>query len=73
MEGKEGEFFVVRKPDGTYWEVAAEHLVPRSGGTYCVDLGEQVVEEKRLAQCRDFYTQLQAQSLRDTAGPGVNS
>jgi len=34
IEGKEGEFFVVRKQDGTYWEVAAEHLFPRSGGTY---------------------------------------
>jgi hypothetical protein len=33
IEGASEHWSFVRKPDGTYWEVAAVDLFPQSGGT----------------------------------------
>jgi hypothetical protein len=32
IEGESDHWSVVRKPDGTYWEVVAVDLFPRTGG-----------------------------------------
>src|ERR1700693_4899338 len=49
---------LVRKDDGTDWEMASTDWFPRSGGTMKRTLSEQITDEKRLSICRDFYTQL---------------
>ena len=54
-----GEWCVLRKPDGTYWEVAGEHLFPPTGGTCRIEIGDQIVDRKVLAECEAYYTQLQ--------------
>ena len=45
----------VRKPDGTYWEVAVTDLFPRTGGTLAVHLGNQIVGAKELEFCERHY------------------
>jgi hypothetical protein len=58
VDGEPGEWSVLRKPDGTYWEVVAEHLFPPTGGTCRVDTGDQIVDSKIIAECEAYYTQL---------------
>jgi hypothetical protein len=48
----------VRKEDGTYWDIAARDLFPRSGGILKITLAEEITEGKQLSICRDFYTHL---------------
>ncbi len=64
MEDETDGWGVFRKPDGTYWQIAQEDFFPRTGGTLRVDLGEQIVDEKQLEECRGYYTQLQQQRYR---------
>src|SRR6266404_844381 len=54
----EREWTVVRKPDGTYWEVAATHILPRTGEMVRFDLGDQIVEERVLVLCEENYNRL---------------
>lgn len=49
---------VVRKPDGSWWWVAATDIFPRSGGNMHVDLGDEVTDEKMLTQCEEQYRQI---------------
>jgi hypothetical protein len=59
LEGElEREWKFVRKPDGTYWEVAAIDLFPRSGGTLRIDLGNQIIDAKALSLCEQYYSQV---------------
>jgi len=64
VEGESEHWSYVRKPDGTYWEVAAVDLFPRSGGTMHVDLGDQITHPKLLTQCEEYYAQLR-QKMED--------
>jgi hypothetical protein len=59
IEGESGEWSVFRKPDGTYWQVAGVHIFPPEGGNVRFDIGDQILDEKELTQCRNCYTQLQ--------------
>ena len=46
----------IRKPDGTYWQVASKDVAPRSGNLK-VETGEQIVDAKALAYCEGCYAQ----------------
>src|SRR6266403_398407 len=59
IEGESDSWSIVRKPDGTYWEVAAMDFFPRTGGSLRVDLGDQILDPKKLALCEEYYDQLQ--------------
>ena len=57
--GDEAESWsVIRKPDGTWWWVAATHIFPPGGGNVRFDLGDQITEPKTLAQCEEYYEEL---------------
>jgi hypothetical protein len=49
------EWSVVRKPDGTYWQVSSIDFFPRSGGTMKVETGDQIVDTKTLAYVQSCY------------------
>ena len=57
IEGESEHWSFVRKPDGTYWEVVAVDLFPRTGGTMRVDLGDQIKDPKLIAQCEEYLAQ----------------
>jgi hypothetical protein len=65
IEGESDHWSVVRKPDGTYWEVVAVDLFPRTGGTMRVDLGDQITNTKLVAQCEEYYVQLRQKAAED--------
>jgi hypothetical protein len=65
IEGESEHWSFVRKPDGTYWEVVAVDLFPRTGGTMRVDLGEQITNTKLVAQCEEYYVQLQQNTAEE--------
>jgi hypothetical protein len=58
ISGESGEWTVIRKPDGTYWQVTGVHNFPPEGGAVRFDIGDQILDEKELSQCRAFYIQL---------------
>ena len=58
MEDKAESWSVIRKPDGTWWWVAATHIFPPGGGTVRFDLGDQITDEKTLTQCDEYYIEL---------------
>jgi hypothetical protein len=47
----------LRKPDGTYWEVAAVHIFPPGGGEYRIDIGNQISDRDMVHQLESFYLQ----------------
>lgn len=49
---------VVRKPDGSWWWVAAHHIFPPDGGNLRIDLGDQITDDDMLRQCEENYRQL---------------
>jgi hypothetical protein len=57
---------VVRKPDGTYWQVARMNFFPRSGDTVKIEIGDQIVDAKALA----YYDECYAQWLEKSAEQG---
>lgn len=59
IEGKTEEWSVVRKPDGTYWEVVGIHILPRTGVLQEIDIGDRITDTSTLARCEAYYTQLQ--------------
>jgi hypothetical protein len=63
---------VVRKPDGTYWQVASMDFFPRSGGTLKVETGAQIVDAKAVSYCEACYAQWVEQSANSAKeGPAV--
>jgi len=63
IEGESETWSVLRKPDGTYWQIAAVDYFPRSGGTVRHDVGDQIVDEKTIAQCEAYYAELQQKEM----------
>ena len=49
---------VVRKPDGSWWWVAAEHIFLPGGGNFRIDLGDQITDDNTLTQCEENYIEL---------------
>ena len=58
IEGESDSWFVIRKPDGTFWEVARVDYFPRNGATVTIDIGDQILDRRLIAQCQDYYSQL---------------
>lgn len=71
IEGETGEWSVIRKPDGTYWEIAGVHFFPPGGGNVRFDIGNQITDAKELARCEDYYTQLQEKLAEQEQEPGM--
>ncbi len=59
IEGESGHWSVVRKPDGTWWYVAATHIAPRGGPALRVDLDDQITDAKVIGQCEQYFSQMQ--------------
>lgn len=72
-EDGSGSWSVVRKPDGSWWWVAAEHIFPPEGGNFRVDLGDQITEENTLTQCEENYTQLLQKIEEKKRNPSLSS
>jgi hypothetical protein len=49
---------VVRKPDGSWWWVAATDIFPRGGGNLRIDLGDEITDKNILTQYEGNYTEL---------------
>lgn len=60
-EDNQGEGKALRKPDGTFWEVVAEHFFPPGGGLYRVDIGSQISDGQLVGQLESFYVQARAE------------
>jgi hypothetical protein len=58
MEDEAESWSVIRKPDGTWWWVAATHIFPPGGGNVRFDLGDQITEPKTLTQCEEHFVEL---------------
>jgi hypothetical protein len=58
IEDEADSWSAVRKPDGTWWWVAATHIFPPGGGDVRIDIGEEVKETKTLAQLNQHYVEL---------------
>src|SRR5882762_1441337 len=51
IEGESEQWSVVRKPDGTYWEVAGFHIFPpNSAALTRIDIGDQILDPKTIDQ-----------------------
>ena len=48
---------VLRKPDGTFWEVTGTHYFPPGGGTLQLDLGKQISDRQLITELQSFYTE----------------
>jgi hypothetical protein len=57
VEGQSDRWSVVRKPDGSWWYVAAAHIFP-PGGLLRVDLGDQITDAKVVDQCDEYFSQM---------------
>jgi hypothetical protein len=58
MEDEAESWSIVRKPDGTWWWVAVTHIFPPEGGDVRIELGDQIKEQKTLAECEEHYVEL---------------
>jgi len=51
IEGESEQWSVVRKPDGTYWEVAGFHIFPpNSAALTRIDIGDQILDLRACAE-----------------------
>jgi hypothetical protein len=48
---------VLRKPDGTFWEVTGTHYFPPGGGSLELDLGQQISDRQLIRELESFYTE----------------
>ncbi|MGA7633196.1 MAG: hypothetical protein WCB11_20740, partial [Terriglobales bacterium] len=46
---------IVRKSDGTFWDVTALVSFALTGETLRVETDDQIVDVKRVAQCKELY------------------
>lgn len=58
IEGESDSWSVVRKPDGTWWYIAVNHIFPPEGGFLRIELGDQIDEPKVISQCEEYYAQM---------------
>jgi hypothetical protein len=59
IEGESEHWSVVRKPDGTYWEVAGFHIFPpNSEALTRIDLGNRIPDQETIDQCEEHFCQL---------------
>jgi hypothetical protein len=58
IEGESGSWSVVRKPDGSWWNVAVNHIFPREGGILRIELGDRIEEQSAISQCEEYYASM---------------
>src|SRR5215469_5517951 len=58
IEGEAESWSAIRKPDGSWWRVAATHIFPPGGGDVRFDLGEEIQSEKTLSQLEEHFIEL---------------
>ena len=46
---------ILRKPEGTFWEVEAMVSWALTGETLRIDNGDQILDAKKLAKCEELY------------------
>jgi hypothetical protein len=51
VEGDSREWAVLRKPDGTYWQVVGTDW----GVRFRISIGDQIVDKKEIAFCQSQY------------------
>jgi hypothetical protein len=66
VEGESGSWMFIRRPDGSCWEVAKVDHFPRTGGTVRIDIGDQIIDRRLLAQCEEYYSQLLQKTAKST-------
>ena len=55
VEDESEHWSVVRKPDGTYWYVAATHIFPPNCDALVrIDLGDQILDPKTTNEVADW-------------------
>ena len=59
VEGESRSWSIVRKPDGTWWYVAVNHIFPPGGGLLRIELGDQITDAKVIVQCEEYFAQMQ--------------
>jgi hypothetical protein len=59
VDGESDHWSVGRKPDGSWWYVAATHIFPPCGPLVRVDLGDQITDAKVIDQCEEYFAQMQ--------------
>jgi hypothetical protein len=69
VEGESDSWSIVRKPDGTFWEVTAMHIFPPTGGMLRVEFGDQILDAEKLIQCEKYYAQLQEKLVQNPRKP----
>jgi hypothetical protein len=58
--GESEHWSIVRKPDGTFWEVVGVHTLPPDGrAPVRIDIGDQILDPQTIAQCEKYFSQLQ--------------
>jgi hypothetical protein len=62
IEGESESWSFVRKPDGTFWEVAGVHIFPPGGPLVRIDIGDQIRKPETIARCEGHYAQFQKKS-----------
>lgn len=55
----------LRRPDGTFWEVAAFHSFPPGGGKYRIDLGAQITDAEIINVLESSYLDAMRQAAGD--------
>jgi hypothetical protein len=59
---------ILRKPEGTFWEVAAIVSWAPTGETLRVDDGDQILDAKKLAKCETLYDKYRHLLLAESDG-----
>lgn len=67
VDGSSGSWMFLRRPDGTFWEVASVDYFPRTGGNVRIDIGDQILDRRLLDRCREYYSRLQANGRKRAA------
>lgn len=69
VEGESESWSAIRKPDGSWWWVAATHIFPPGGGDVRFDLGEEITKGETLALLEENFHEL-LQKLREVLKAG---
>ena len=60
---------VLRRPDGTFWEVKAVHFFPPAGGNYRIELGAQITDSDIIKVLESSYVDAMRQAVGDSGTP----
>ncbi len=58
---------VLRKPDGTFWQVAATHILPPTGGLVQFELGDEIKDAKIIRDLESVYVKAEEESPKQAS------